>query len=320
VAQPLVRLDETNRALIELLREDGRRTNQELAEQLGLPASTVRDRVRRLSEAGILSVIALTDFRALGFEFLIFLGIQIEGPPVREAAAALAKSPNTASVMVMAGKYDVWAMVALRDKKQLSDFVNTELARIDGVRDIDISIGLDVVRYDVGYGLPQVHSGGIHFQRAFNASLDDLDWRIIEELRADGRTPNRELGRRLAVSEGTVRQRLKRLEDARLIKVAGICSPAAYGKDTAAIIGVTADRKHVRNIAQQLLAEEDISFITTALGAYDLVLTLQGTRMSVFETAMNVANLEGVRRTETALMIELVKHDHTIAMLGAPTR
>lgn len=317
MAAPTVKLDETNRALVELLRGDGRLTNQELAERLGLPASTVRDRVRRLSESKVLRVIALTDFRALGFDFLIFLGVRVEGRPALDAATDLAASRRVTSVCIVAGKYDLWVMVAVRDKKELSDFVTVELGCIAGIRDIDIALALDVMKFNSDFALPPRDEVEAELEHPLDGDLDDLDWQVVEQLRQDGRTPNREVARRLSVSEGTVRLRIKRLEEKRIIKVAGICSGRHFGMDTWVNVGITADRSSLRAVAQELRQNDAVSFVTTTLGAYDLVATIGGPRDQVFDLISRLGEIKGVRRTETADMLQVVKFNYTIAALSS---
>jgi len=53
-------------------------------------------------------------------------------------------------------------------------------------------------------------------------ALDELDERIIERLGHDARVSNREIGREFGLTEGTIRARVKRLLDNKVIRVAAV--------------------------------------------------------------------------------------------------
>src|SRR5688500_1624212 len=63
----LIQPDELDRRIITMLRADGRRSNREIARTLGVPEATVRYRVRRLTEGGVLKITASVDPEHLGY-------------------------------------------------------------------------------------------------------------------------------------------------------------------------------------------------------------------------------------------------------------
>ena len=67
--------DATDRSIVELLRQNGRATNQQIAETLGLTATTVSSRITRMEDANPLRVVAVSDFAAHGFNFLMEVAI-----------------------------------------------------------------------------------------------------------------------------------------------------------------------------------------------------------------------------------------------------
>ena len=69
-------LDDHDEAILALLREDGRMAVRTIAERVGLNEATVRTRIRRLEQAGIMRVVARVDLGAAGFPFSSVISIE----------------------------------------------------------------------------------------------------------------------------------------------------------------------------------------------------------------------------------------------------
>ena len=73
-------IDETDRKIIELLQKDGRLSNAALAEKVGLPTSTVYERVRKLERKGIIKgYVAVIDAEKLGKPITAFIRLSVSG-------------------------------------------------------------------------------------------------------------------------------------------------------------------------------------------------------------------------------------------------
>src|SRR3954447_21132284 len=86
-----VQLDDMSKAIIEKLQQDGRRSYAAIGKAVGLSEAAVRQRVQRLSEGGIMQIVAVTDPLQLGFDRQAMVGIRVDGDiqPVAEALSAL---------------------------------------------------------------------------------------------------------------------------------------------------------------------------------------------------------------------------------------
>ena len=85
-----IELDETDHAIIALLRTDGRLPFRSIARELALTEATVRARVRRLEESRTMRVVAVTDIEAAGFGMLLAIGVQVENRSPEDVARELA--------------------------------------------------------------------------------------------------------------------------------------------------------------------------------------------------------------------------------------
>ena len=78
--------DATDLNIVEQLRRNGRANNQQVAETLGLTATTVSTRIKRMEDADQLRVVAVSDFSAHGFNVLQRVWVEVDGRPASEVA------------------------------------------------------------------------------------------------------------------------------------------------------------------------------------------------------------------------------------------
>ncbi|MBH1998757.1 MAG: Lrp/AsnC family transcriptional regulator [Sphingomonadaceae bacterium] len=139
--------DETDRKIVEQLRQNGRATNQQIAESLKLIASTVSTRIRRMEEAGVLRVVAVSDFAVHDYHVLIHLAVEVSGRPALEVAEELADFREVFAAHLVTGRYEISLLLALRDMEELSPLITEKLSQVSGVRSMTPAIGLDIVKY-----------------------------------------------------------------------------------------------------------------------------------------------------------------------------
>ena len=68
--------------------------------------------------------------------------------------------------------------------------------------------------------------------------MDEIDKKIVEMLNADGRINSIEMARKLEISEGTVRNRIKKMTDANILKVTGLINPDLMPDKQLFLLGV----------------------------------------------------------------------------------
>lgn len=139
--------DATDRAIVQQLRGNGRATNQQIAETLGLTATTVSSRIRRMEEADQLRVVAVSDFSAHGFNFLMRVAVEVDGRRASDVAQELAKFPEVFAVHVVTGRYDIDMLVALAQFEDLSSLMLDKFSQVAGIRSMAPSIVVDIIKY-----------------------------------------------------------------------------------------------------------------------------------------------------------------------------
>lgn len=139
--------DDTDLQIVAELRKNGRSTNQQVAERLGLTATTVSSRIRRMEDADQLRVVAVSDFAAHGFDVLMQLAIEVDSRAASEVAQELAQFPEVFAVHIVTGRYDIDALIVLKDFEDMSHFLLDRLSTIRGIRSVSPSIAVDILRY-----------------------------------------------------------------------------------------------------------------------------------------------------------------------------
>ena len=130
-------LDDVDKAIIRELQIDGRIPFARLSPKVGLSQAAVRQRVKRLTERGVMQVVAVTDPLSLGLSTQAMVGIAVTGD-VRTVAAAVAALEESEYVLITAGRFDVLAEVICTDNEALLELVNDRIRSIDGATSTEV--------------------------------------------------------------------------------------------------------------------------------------------------------------------------------------
>ena len=106
--------------------------------------------------------------------------------------------------------------------------------------------------------------------------LDGVDNAILDLLQQDGRMSNREVGRALGISEGMVRQRLKKLVQGNAMRLGLVSDIHASGMGATVVLCIKTLPVHARQVAQTLAQLEACKFVALTLGRFDILAYLVG--------------------------------------------
>ena len=144
-------LDETSKAIIEQLQRDGRRSYAEIGKAVGLSEAAVRQRVQKLTDAGVMQIVAVTDPMRLGFSRQAMLGIRASGD-TRIVADRLAELPEISYVVLSAGSFDIIAEVVCEDDDGLIELLNEKIRGIEGVSSTESFVYLQLTKQKYDWG------------------------------------------------------------------------------------------------------------------------------------------------------------------------
>src|SRR5277367_4851209 len=130
-------LDLANKAIVEELQKDGRRTYGSIAEAVGLSEAAVRQRVQKMRDAGIMQIVAVTDPLQVGFRSQAMVGIRADGD-AREVAERLAAIDDIDYVVMCTGSFDILVELVCEDDDHMMDLLNGVIRQIPGVRSTEM--------------------------------------------------------------------------------------------------------------------------------------------------------------------------------------
>jgi Lrp/AsnC family transcriptional regulator, regulator for asnA, asnC and gidA len=122
-----MKLDALDQSIIVALEDDGRKPFREIARELNVAEATVRARVNRLLEAGLIHITAVGDPLKLGVEVMAIILIKVKPGGIRETAEILAKYANVRFVGTAFGSADIILQTLHPNLQSLHDFVSREL-------------------------------------------------------------------------------------------------------------------------------------------------------------------------------------------------
>jgi len=129
-------IDQTN---IEILRhlKDGRKSYKVIAEDLSLTENTIRSRVNKLIEEGILKFSGTVKIDALAGHNLLYLGIKLKTMELQKKAEEFSRLKGVVSAGIVTGRYDIILQVLLGHDYSLLEFITEQVARIEEVQSVE---------------------------------------------------------------------------------------------------------------------------------------------------------------------------------------
>jgi len=165
-------LDAIDRKILGALQSDGRITNQELANKVGLSPSPCLRRVRLLEEEGIISgYVALVDPDSVGLRVSAFVRVRLSQQDDRHLASfeeAITVFPEVMECYLMTGEADYQLRVLVESLAEFEDFLRHKLTRIAGVSQVTSSFALRPIVYRTAPPLAPGSTGSNRNQGKFD--------------------------------------------------------------------------------------------------------------------------------------------------------
>jgi Lrp/AsnC family transcriptional regulator for asnA, asnC and gidA len=144
-------VDDVNRAIIEQLQADGRRSYAAIGQAVGLSEAAVRQRVQKLIDSGVMQIVAVTDPMQIGFARQAMVGISCTGD-VEAVAAKLAAIPEVDYLVITAGSWDILCEVVVEDDDHLLRLINRSIRSIEGVDKTETFLYLKLTKQTYNWG------------------------------------------------------------------------------------------------------------------------------------------------------------------------
>ncbi|MBN7796042.1 Lrp/AsnC family transcriptional regulator [Parahaliea mediterranea] len=304
-------MDDTDRALAAALEGNVRRPTREIADEIGISAPTAKRRIERLRGAGLLHLGPVLDLHAAGYEYLLIIGIKVEGRSPLLVAGDVAALEPALTVNVVVGACDVEVVAAVKSREAVSTLLAESLVAIAGVAHVDSALALEVWKFQRGRLTAPHREAPLRRDR-----LDPLDLKIVHCLAEDVRKSNRAIAGELAISESAVRTRIRRMQANKQLSMATPYPiPARAVND--AFVGLRVRGGMSRSVCRALSAIDEITFVCTTLGRHDIICCIHVTELEELTEVLHdkVISIPGVKSTAPSHCIKQLKHQSLLGLV-----
>jgi Lrp/AsnC family transcriptional regulator, leucine-responsive regulatory protein len=127
-------MDDLDRTIIEILANDGRTPYREIAEHAGVATTTVHQRVRRLTERGVIAGTRMViDWEAVGLPVTALVSVEAPGNrPLADVATSINDLAYVQSCYAVTGEFDLLLTVRARSSDHLGEVLDEIRSRIPG--------------------------------------------------------------------------------------------------------------------------------------------------------------------------------------------
>ncbi|MDQ3696202.1 MAG: Lrp/AsnC family transcriptional regulator [Chloroflexota bacterium] len=180
-------VNDTDRLIIRLLQQDARMSYAEVSRATDIPESTVRRRMDRLQQRGVIEFAMLADPSRLGYDLRVMIGLKVELHQLEEIAATLQGMDEVTFAAFLTGNFDIMIHVVVRSQEGLVRFLTKRLAHIPGIRSVDTFVMPYIIKPASAWRLPEGRSP----EQADEQPPDELDGEETPRPRPRRRDPNR---------------------------------------------------------------------------------------------------------------------------------
>lgn len=137
--------DYTDKQILQLLRKDARKAYSQIAEELKVSNSLVHQRIKKLTEAGVIKNTAfILDEKKLGFKTKSYTGIRLrEARFAKDVMKALTKIDEIVECNYVSGNYAIFILIFAKDNEHLREILYEQVHLINGVAGTDTFICFD---------------------------------------------------------------------------------------------------------------------------------------------------------------------------------
>ena len=143
-----IELDELDQQLIVILGKDARVSNRRIAADLGVTEGTVRGRIKRLQQEGLIAFTAITSYRLEKTPLLAFISVNAEVDQVRDVARQIAEMDSMNAVMITMGEFNILAISVFNDVTDLAAVASDQILAMPGVHHVETSIVVRTEKYN----------------------------------------------------------------------------------------------------------------------------------------------------------------------------
>lgn len=139
-------------------------------------------------------------------------------------------------------------------------------------------------------------------------ALDEVDYKIIEELQKNGRESYKNIARKLGVSDGTVRLRTERMIRNNYLRISASVNPLYFENSLIALVGVNLEERANSEIMDKISRLGGVQSVVNVSGRYDLLVEVFVPSRNAFRSFIvdDLSHVGGIKSTETFMFLDAI--------------
>lgn len=141
-------IDNIDKKILNIIQEHAKLSYYKIGKELGLAASTVHSRVRKLEKAGVIrNFSAIVNPDKVGYEIIAVIGLSVDPAKLNDVASKLTSYEETQLVATTSGDHDMIVQAIAKDIKSLWRFINEKIKTNEGIKpEMDVSGFIDLYK------------------------------------------------------------------------------------------------------------------------------------------------------------------------------
>jgi len=163
-------------------------------------------------------------------------------------------------------------------------------------------------RHFAAAGLTAPYNLARRGRKGMSLQIDKLDWEIIRILEKNGRAPNKEIAEKAGVSEGTVRNRIKKLTDHEFLRIVGLTNPNERTDEALVYMGIKiAVNRDSINISEAVAKLNCVKSVSVVTGRYDLLIEVYVEPYNIIKfLSTELAKIDSIVSVESFIALHCV--------------
>lgn len=267
------------RILKELI-ADGRQSDSEIAEKLGLTKAVVKNGIQKMQKMGVITGATIhINYKLFGYKAVAHILINVDSQQAEQLLEYLQKMPGVYSAYSESIKGNIDVVATLKTLEQLNE-IKDAIKRHFSVLEMRTAIWTDVKEMNENLAITpenrkKISESDNHHEylkkkmSCQNVAIDQIDQKIADVLSENGRISIEALGREIGISSETAKRRYEKLKENGVLKVTIQVNPNKIGYQALCIFFTVTNEKSP-SIIEKISRIPDIISIMKTTGDYDL--------------------------------------------------
>lgn len=304
-------IDELDIALAAELEKDARQSNPELAAKLGVSSSTIRRKLKRLVDAKAINFFTIPSITSLDLLTVALFGIKASPGQADVALRDLQSLRSARYSALYIGYYDIVMMGIFRDRDELVNFIDGDLATVPSIVSVDMILRVKNVKSSWRY------LGGSFdtVEEPRPRKLDKYEKNLVRFLEINPRESITNLSKLVGLNRILVGRKLQNLLSEHTLKVVGVIDPVAFGFHSVVVILVAVRPGKVGMVTQTLALCPKVHHITIISGRFNVILwaVLRNPQELYAFLRDDLGGMEGVVHYEAMYQMRRPKRDFALS-------